>query len=99
MKLSLQAAADPNDANPEGIIPIHVVNSACSAQKLIEAGNHLSAKIHSVTTPYNFTVGAIPLRISVDYRNSAVVEVIARYSNREELYMRAADGPSMGNLR
>ena len=92
----LQVGADPDNANFKGTISIHVVNSADFAGKLFEAGSNLLAKIHS-NNPYNFTIGAIPLIISVDFGNLAVVKVIARYSTREDLYMIAADGkPALG---
>ncbi|EON63595.1 hypothetical protein W97_02823 [Coniosporium apollinis CBS 100218] len=89
----LQAGADPNKANPEGITPLHVVNSARSAEMLIDAGSNLSATIYS-KNPYNFTIGATPLRVSVDSGNLAVVEVLARHCTREQLNMKAADRKS-----
>ena len=62
--------ADPSNANSERIIPLHTVNTARSAEMLIEAGskNNLSAKIHS-RNPYNYSAGAIPLRVSVESNN------------------------------
>jgi ankyrin repeat protein len=90
----LSAGADPNKANPQGILPIHVANTAPSAELLIEAGSNLSGLIHS-ENPYNYTVGAIPLRVCVDSGNTKVVEVLASYSTREQLLSRAADGTTV----
>ncbi|KFY97583.1 hypothetical protein V500_01999 [Pseudogymnoascus sp. VKM F-4518 (FW-2643)] len=89
----LQAGANPNNANTHGIIAIHVVNSAVSAEMLIEAGSNLSATIHS-QNPYNYTVGATPLRVSVDFGNLKIVKVLAKHCTLEQIHMAAADGKS-----
>jgi ankyrin repeat protein len=89
----LQAGANPNNANTHGIIPIHGVNSRVSAEMLIEAGSNLSATIHARNS-FNYTVGATPLRVAVDFKNLECVKVLAKHCTLEQIHIAAADGKS-----